>query len=208
MFEKILRFLFLSAPPSLLFIYFLSLFLLPFFFLFFHFTTQVKKIALSSDQVERAITLFLEHERSQAVNRACAKFFAHKEKHALEKELEKIELLKKEKEEIEKLMSKETFFGNLPLEERLFFIKGKENRLHFVEISQISKMGVLETFEGLTHPVEVDLADLKEIVSKIEGNHSAFPQCLIADFQISRVKKEGGNEVYFCNLKLLKREFS
>ena len=68
--------------------------------------------------------------------------------------------------------------------------------------------------ETLVHPIEVNVDDIQEILSGIEGviigpyePPPNPPQLLMLDFKIDRKGISEKNEVYGLNLKLLKREF-
>jgi hypothetical protein len=196
-----------SIPLSRLLFYLFFLLLLPFLFLFFDYSAKLKKVDRISSHLEKTTSLFLEKERKQAVNKVCRKQFANKERYALEKELEKISPLKREREEIERVVRKNAFLGNGPLEERLLFLNGKANRLLFTEAAATAKMGVQETVEALSHPVEVDANDLKHILKVLDGYNPSFPQSFITDFQLTRTRKATGGDVFLLNLKLVKREF-
>ena len=89
-----------SIPLTRLFLYLALLCTLPLFFLLFHFTSEMKKIKEISVHLERTTFAFMEKEEKQAINKICRKQFAKKERYALEKELEKLPLLKRECEEI------------------------------------------------------------------------------------------------------------
>lgn len=198
--------IFLSIPFPRLIVY-LSLFmLLPFVFLFFHFSSQIKKIELAETHLEKTIFLFIEKEQKQAINKACRKHYEKQERYALEHALEALSLLSKERVEMEKLTN-HNFFGSPVIEERLSFLNDGSNKLKFIETSQKAKWGVQEACEALIHPVEVDVTDLKAILEIIEKNPPRAPQCLISDFQLSRKENESGNENFSLNMKLLKREF-
>lgn len=203
MFEKLSRHVSLAR----LIFYGSLLLFLPFLFLFFHFFSQLKTMRSISSQLEKTTLLYLQKENKQSFNKACQKHYAKKDKYALERALEKLPLMKKEREEIEKAMSKSSFFGNKSLEERLLFLKGKENKITFIESNAVAKMGIEEIEETLAHPIEIDHSDFKEILTLIEGNHPLFSQALILDFHIKKLVKESGNEVFICDMKLLKREF-
>ncbi len=65
------------------------------------------------------------------------------------------------------------------------------------------------------HPVEVNVSDLKKILTLIEGRKIGEfetgpqkPQLMILDFKLEKKNIRENNEVFDLNMKLLKREFS
>ncbi len=84
---------------------------------------------------------------------------------------------------------------------------GPANRIQFTEGASQNGEGFVETIEIMSHPVEIDDQDLKEILNRIEGIRPGKPQLIISDFKLVRKALSGGNEVFETHLKLLKREY-
>jgi hypothetical protein len=116
-----------------------------------------------------------------------------------------LQLLKKERTALEKLVESSSFTGDDAIERRL--LETGASRLHFQEKGRSLNEELHETHYALTHPVEVDAEDLKNLLNSLEGEVSKKPQLLVTDFKLNRKIKEDGNESFELDFSLLMRSF-
>jgi len=152
-------------------------------------------------------------EKKQAANLATRAHFLGADHFYIDKNIETIPLLQSEKDALEKILSQQHLVENEAAKKRLDYLE-HENRLHFSEGIVESYPYFHETTETLIKPIEVNVDDLLNILSKIEGVEFAQytpgpnrPQMIITDFKIDKKKTSDYNEVFILNLKLIKREF-
>jgi hypothetical protein len=96
---------------------------------------------------------------------------------------------------------------------RYNFLTSSENSIVFAEGPEKRMKGFRETEFSLTHPVEVNLADMQAIIAKIEGvKIGAFdadpsrPHLFFSDFRFEKKKVYAG-EVFSLSFKVVKREY-
>lgn len=132
----------------------------------------------------------------------------------IDQEIETIAPLQDEVQALQKLLSS-GFHPNEDLfRRRLQHHASGQNAISFVEGNVKAYTGFQETQESLAHPVEVNLADIKAILSKIEGvtfSEEATitpsrPHLIITDWKMEK-KKGPIQEVYVLDAKLIKREY-
>ncbi len=130
----------------------------------------------------------------------------------LDHNIESFPLLEREKEQLDSLLRHPAFPESRALQERLRFLQ--ENRLVFreekIEVSKEMK----EVEERQQHPVQMDEADLKQILAMIEDvsiddkypiEHS--PHMIIKEFHLKKRKTPLQTEVFEVEMDLIKREF-
>jgi hypothetical protein len=196
-----------SIPLSRLVLYIVLAGFLPLFFIAYSYTKQKGEWDSINDRIMAVHSLSEQKARKQSVNNAVRKKYADADCFYLDNQLESLNFLKKEREALENLIQNPSFTGNEAAEKRYAFLLGDSNRLQFTEGSVQSGDGLQETTEILSHSVEVDTSDLKEILARLEGNRCGKPQLLITDFKLNKKAHLNGNQVFELNLKLLKREF-
>jgi hypothetical protein len=194
-------------PTRRIVIYLIILGFLPSFFALFHYTSKKKEWEAVSERILSIQHLAETKARKQYLNTIVRNAYLEADQLYLENQLEPISFLKKEKETLEQLLKSPAFTGNEGAEKRYSFLSSKANRFQWVQGSAQVAEGVHEVTCLLSHPVEVDGHDLKEILTRIEGNRKGKPQLLITDFKLNRQIRMSGNEVFELNMKLLKREF-
>jgi hypothetical protein len=145
--------------------------------------------------------------RKQYLNTIVRNTYCEVDQFYIENQLESLCFLKKEKERLEQLFQSPTFTGNEAAEKRYALISANANRFAFTQGNAQIAEGIHETACTLSHPVEVDTNDLKEILNRIEGVRKGKPQLIITDFKLNKKSQVNGNEVYELNLKFKKREF-
>lgn len=180
---------------------------LPMLFLLFDYSSNRNALTLLEKRVETARLTAAMKEEKQAFNTAVREKFGEADQLFIDKELEKHSLLNKERVALEKLLTSKAFTGNEAAEKRYAFLAGPSNRLLFNEGSVQTGEGFQETTESLAHSIEIDAADLKELLRRMEKSHPGQPQLIITEFKLDKKQTSLDNEVFDLNLKLLKREF-
>lgn len=174
-----------------------------------------KKNSLESlhNNIQMVHLLATTRERKQAVNIAVRNNFRDADHFYIDKNLETLSFLDPEIEGLQKVLSNKNFPDDENIKKRLEFLTGPTNNMVFTEGVVQSTPQFQEVTESLVHPVEVNEEDLKIILARIEGTAIGNatpgpnrPQLIILDFKIEK-KSILDNQVYFLNLKLLKREF-
>lgn len=169
-------------------------------------------IEMKLDLVEQ---LALTQEKRQAQNLTVIHHFRDADHFYIDKRLESLTFLEPEVEALQKIVSHKNFTDDEEIKKRLEFLTGGGNSLRFTEGVVQTYPQFQETTETLIHPVEVNVNDIKRILSTVEGiaippydPPPNRPQLIILDFKIDKKKLQEKNEVFLLNLKLLKREFS
>lgn len=197
----------LSIPFSRLVIYLMVLGLLPLVFVGYHFFSQKQQWNLVNQQIFSVREIAEGKIRKQHLNTLVREKFSDFDQFYLNHHLETLSFLRHEKESLEKVIQNPAFTGNEAIEKRHLFLTGPANRIQFTEGASQNGEGFVETIEIMSHPVEIDDQDLKEILNRIEGIRPGKPQLIISDFKLVRKALSGGNEVFETHLKLLKREY-
>lgn len=202
-----------NIPRKRLLLYAMLVGLLPLIFAITQFYSQLSHL----DRLETHIQLVQEkaliREKKQAINMAVIEHYKEADHFYIDKYLETLTFLEPEIESLQKLVNNKNFSFDDSIKKRLDYLSN-ENDLSFSEGVVQSYPSFQETTETLVHPVEVNVDDIQEILTRIEG-HSIGPyttpanppQLLILDFKIDRKSLSEKNEIYNLNLKLLKREY-
>lgn len=196
-----------SFPLKRLIIYLFILSILPLVCIEFVFAGKKNEWEGILQQVHAVKQLSEIKARKQHFNHLARLHYGENDHFYLDSQLESLTFLKKEVSALEKLIRNPNFTGNEAAEKRFAFITGDTNRLHFAEGSVQACDKVQETVAVLSHPVEVDVQDVKEILNRIEGQRKGKPLLLITDFKLHKKTCPSGSEVLELNMKLLKREF-
>lgn len=201
-------------PQSRMILYVLLAGLLPVFFALFHFLSQKTAVEELQNTLTLVEQLALQREHKQSLNRSVRDNYKEADHFYIDKYLENLEFLKPEAETLQKLVNNKYFAGDENVKKRLEFVTGQENSLLFSEGNVQNYPFFQETTPTLSHPVEVNLNDLKEILAITEGiaidNFEPGPnrpQLIILDFKLDRKEISENNEVFILNMKLLKREY-
>lgn len=203
-----------SIPKKRLILYALILGVLPIIFALFRFSSLAGEADAVEERIREIQELFGVYKKKQSVNIATINHFRESDHFYIDKNLETITLLEPEIEALQKIASHKNFPGDPVIKKRLEFLTGPGNSPIFNEGTVQSFPLYQETVETLAHPVEANIDDIKNILSKTEGVSlppfepiPSRPQLIVLDFKIERKKHADGNEVFLLNMKLLKREF-
>lgn len=206
--------MFQNIPQSRLIIYVLVLGLIPIGIAWFNFSNKKMYIQNVINQTEYLTDETHIREKKQAVNIAVREHYKNADHYYIDKYLETLKFLQPEIDTLQVLSNNKNFAGDENVKQRIEFLNEGANQLLFTEGSVQSFPNFQETVANLVHPVEVNVNDIKEILTLTEGvemaSHKAIPerpQILFLDFKIDRKEIYKNNEVYILNMKILKREF-
>lgn len=154
------------------------------------------------------------YKQRQSVNLAVIDHFRDADHFYIDKYIETLNFLEPEIEAIQKIINNKNFPGDPNIKKRYDFLTGSSNSIVFTEGIVQSYPLYQETTETMTHPIEVNVADIKKILARVEGGEIGSykagpnrPQLIILDFKIDKKKQENENEIFNLNMKLLKREY-
>lgn len=206
MFDKI--------PKSRLLLYTIILGVLPILFALGLLWSESLTIDQLRMQIQSVESNGSSYKRRQSVNLAVIDHFRDADHFYIDKYLETLTFLEPEIEAIQKIINNKNFPGDPQIKKRYDFLTGSSNSIVFTEGVVQSYPLYQETTETMTHPIEVNVADIKKILARVEGTEIGSykpgpnrPQLMILDFKIEKKKQENQNEIFNLNMKLLKREY-
>jgi hypothetical protein len=203
-----------TIPKNRLVMYGMVLGLLPVFYTIFSLWGEFSTV----DQLSRMIKVVEEkseiYKRKQSNNMAVIDHYRDADHFYIDKYLETLTFLEPEIEALQKIVNHKNFTGDTNITKRLDFLTGPGNSLVFTEGVVQSYPLYQETTETLTHPVELNINDIRKVLARVEGVKIGSynpgpnrPQMIILDFKLDKKKQANENEIYSLNMKLLKREY-
>lgn len=205
---------FSNIPQQRLLLYIVILGLLPVLGAFFYFSSQLKQLNNISNQILYVEQLAATKTHKQGLNQSLRSHYKDADHFYIDKSLENLCFLQPESESLKKVMQNKNFPEDENIKKRLNILCGPDNALVFTEGVVQSTPIFQETTETLAHPVEIDIADIRKLLARIEGTQIGAdipapnrPQLIILDFKIDKKQVSERNDVFILNLKLLKREF-
>ncbi|MBA3816274.1 MAG: hypothetical protein H0X29_07095 [Parachlamydiaceae bacterium] len=206
--------MFSSIPQKRLLLYLLLAGLVPIFFGWLTFSSQLDSVSNLENNILQVQSQAFSRENKQSINMAVKQHYSDADHFYIDKNLESITLLEPEIDSLKNLTSNPNFNDDENVKKRFESLFGPANRLSFTEGVVQSSPAFQEVTETLVHPVEINVNDLRHILCLIEGipigNCTPAPnrpQLIVLDFKIDKKSVSEKNEVYLLNLKLLKREF-
>lgn len=206
--------MFNKIPKQRLLLYILIVGFLPALLVVIHFFVEKQSLEELEKRLKHVQELSFVREKKQAVNISLRNHFRDADHFYIDKHLETLIFLEPEIEALQKISSNKNYADDEYIKKRLDFLSGNTNSLAFSEGVVQSYPLFQETTETLTHPVEVNVSDIKRILARVEGVEfdgipppEHRPQLIILDFKLDKKTLSEKNEVYLLNLKLLKREF-
>lgn len=177
--------------------------------------SRLNRLDELNQEIDALKETYLLKDQRQATNKKVRAYFKDADHFYIDKNLETLSFLQPEIEALQKIVNQKNFPDDESIKKRLEFLTGSGNDLVFTE-GVVQNYGPFqEVTETQSHPVEVNLNDLKLILSRIEGVKigenepvSTRPQLIILDFKLDKKTHPDKNEVYQLSMKLLKREFS
>ena len=201
-------------PYDRLFLYLFILSLALPCLIYFQSSQRLRALASIENAVDDAYLQAYSKETKQALNKVVLQHFRDADHFYIEKQIERVVLLERETENLNQVVNYEGFVGDDAIRKRLEAIGGEANSISFSEGTVQTYPQFQETVESLVQPVEMNILDVRKILTLVEGrpiwewkNGPKRPQLIITDFKIERKKAFENNEIYLVNLKFLKREF-
>lgn len=202
-----------NIPQSRMIIYLIIAGFIPVLFTIFYLSEQLSQINQLNRTLDKVEVQALILEKKQASNIAVREHYKGSDRFYIDKNLETLKFLKPEVHSLEQLVNNPYFAGDESVKKRLNFLKNN-NTFLFSEGNVQTYPFFQETIASLTKPVEVNLEDLKKILTLIEGQPignykpgSKRPQMIIIDFKLDRKEASENNEVFLLNMKILEREY-
>lgn len=203
-----------SIPQSRIILYLLIAGILPVVFALFYISGELSNLEEMKNALTRVENLAFIREKKQALNMTVREHFKGADHFYVDKYLETQTFLEPETESLQKLVNNRYFAGDESVRKRLDFVTGTGNSFLFSESNVQANPFFQETTATLVHPVEVNIADLKKILSLVEGQPIGDnvpgperPQMIILDFKMDKKEASDNNEVFLLNMKILKREY-
>ena len=204
-----------KIPQNRALLYILIVALLPVLLSSAYVMTRLKNLDDLNQEYDSLKETLLFKDQRQASNKKVRAYFKDADHFYIDKELETLSFLEPEIEVLQKIVSQKNFPDDEGIKKRLEFLMGSGNDLVFNE-GVVQNYGPFqEVLETQAHPVEINVNDLKKILSRIEGIEIADneilksrPQLLILDFKLDKKTSPDKNETYQLSMKLLKREFT
>ena len=204
----------INIPQNRLLAYLMIAGLLPVFLVAFLVYNKIENFTEQENNLIMIQEMAFNREKKQAVNIAVINHFRDADHFYIDKYLETLTFLDPEVESLKKVVSNPNFPEDENIKKRLDALTGSANSLIFTEGVVQSTPVMQEVVETLVHPVEVNVSDLQEILTRIEGipigpytPSPNRPQLIITDFKMDKKIVSEKNEVFLINMKLLKREF-
>jgi len=205
---------FKNIPQERVVLYLLLLGLLPLCFVGYSYNSKRDLQTSLNEGLDSACLIVTSRNQKELHNRISRHIFQNKEKMYLTKEIESITPLHEEAESLQKFSSCGFHPEDEAIRKRIQFLTSNENKLVFTEGQEKRFGGFSETLCSLAHPIEVNLSDLKKIISRIEGvtvapekPSESRPQLIISEFRLDK-KRAILNDVFVLHLKVIKREYS
>jgi hypothetical protein len=202
-----------AIPMSRLIVYLLVSATLPLFFIVLHYVTTKEKQNSLLEQLKTLQTSIHTQNLKEGQSKLVRQEFQEKDHFYLQK-INTLTLLENEISSLQKALQGSFHPEEEAMRRRLSYLTGPDNTLSFTESAEKAYCGLKETQVQLSHPVDVNMSDVKKILSLIEGVQidtfsppSTRPQLIITDFHLEK-KKGILNESYQLQLKLVKREYS
>lgn len=187
---------------------------LPLIFSLMHFFSNKQSLDDLQDELQETFRLAIVREKKQSTNMALRNHNKDADHFYIDKHLETLTFLEPEIDHLHKLHNNSNVAEDETIKKRLDFLTGPGNSMIFTEGVVQSHALFQETTETLAHPVEVNISNIQQILSYVEGVEIGpfsppphYPQLIILDFKIDKKNINDKNEVFLLNMKLLKREF-
>lgn len=203
-----------NIPQKRILLYMTLAGLLPLLFVVFTFWSKLSDVEQLENTIQEVELLHLNREKKQTLNTIVRNHYRDADHFYIDKNLETLTFLEPEIEALQKSLNQKNSAEDDQLKKRLEILTSPANQMAFSEGVVQSLPEFQETTETLTHPVEVDVENIKEILARIEGMDIGpyhpipnRPQLIILEFKIEKKKSIDKNEIFLLNMKLLKREY-
>lgn len=211
--------MFSNIPQSRIILYLIIAGLVPIVFVATNLISKKNKVENLHKSLEYVKQFALDRKGKQSSNVTVIEHYKESDHFYIDKHLETLSFLDPEIETLQKIVNNKYFAGDENIKKRLEFLTGPGNALRFSEESVQTyppgkKPVFQETTASLVQKVELNLTDLKELLSLIEGEPIGpfkpgpnRPQFIILDFKLEKKEVTKNNDIFQLNMKLLKREY-
>lgn len=203
-----------KIPKTRLLLYSMILGILPVILALGYVWKQSETVETLQAMIDNVEQKAISYKQRQSVNMAVIDHYRDADHFYIDKYLETLNFLEPEVEALQKIVNHKNFPGDPAIKKRFDFLNGTGNNIAFTEGVVQSYPLYQETTETLTHPIEVNVEDIKKILARVEGVEIGGykpgpnkPQLIILDFKMDKKSEQNGNEIYNVNMKLLKREY-
>ena len=189
----------------ILLIYFF--FILPSILLLIYFNHRFNQLEKWQGVADRLVMRMVCMQKGREDHYQVIESFENRRDDSIDDILESMVFLKSEVEALKLMDSHPLFAPCQNLQYRLDQLTAGSNQLGFVQGSREVKNRMEEVELSQHYPVEIDIDDLKMILSVVEGASSIKNQrCIIKGFRLDR-KKLAERETYFLEMELIKRGY-
>ena len=124
-----------------------------------------------------------------------------------EKYLESLTFLKPQLEQLKFLSKYKLFSTSTPFKQRLEEINPKKNAIRLTQTNQASTNSILETHEKLMQKIELDKADLLNLLLLVEKKRpTQAPHLMITHFDLTKSVALHHSPSYFLDFSFIKKE--
>lgn len=188
--------------------------LIPFLLVVINFKSKLNELDELENNLKETEQLALVREKKQAVNMALRNGKKDADHFYIDKHLETLTFLEPEIDHLHKIVNNPNFAEDEAVKKRLDHLTGTGNNMIFTEGVVQAHPFFQETTETLVHPVEVNIQNIQQVLSHVEGVEIGpfvppphNPQLIVLDFKLDKKNLNDKNDVFILNMKLLKREF-
>jgi hypothetical protein len=203
-----------SIPQKRLLLYIILAGLIPIIIAWLLYSSELENVRNLEYKLRSVQAQAFSREKKQSLNMSLRNAHSDTDHFYIDKNLETLSLLEPEIESLKIILDNDNLPADENIKKRLETLVGGGNSLVFTEGVVQSSPSFQDVTETLVHPVEVNIADLQQILCRIEGIPIGpckpppnRPQLIILDFRLDKKTSSEKNEVFLLNLKLLKREF-
>ena len=157
-----------NIPRKRLLLYGLLIGLLPLIFVITNFYSQIGNLDNLESMIRSVEDKAIIREKKQAINMAVIDHYREADHFYIDKYLETLIFLEPEIESLQKLVNNKNYAFDDTVKKRLEYLTNGNN-LVFTEGVVQSYPQFQETTETLVHPLEVNVDDIQEMLSRIEG---------------------------------------
>jgi len=186
----------------------------PFLLISLNFMSNKSQLDELHNNLKQTEQLAYVREKKQAINMALRNHNKDADHFYIDKHLETLTFLEPEIDHLHKIVNNSSFAEDDAVKKRLEHLTGTGNNMIFSEGVVQSHPLFQETTETLVHPVEVNIGNIQQILSHVEGIEIGqftppphYPQLIVLDFKLDKKNLNEKNDVFILNMKLLKREF-
>jgi len=186
----------------------------PFLLISLNFMSNKSQLDDLHNNLKQTEQLAYVREKKQAINMALRNHNKDADHFYIDKHLETLTFLEPEIDHLHKIVNNSSFAEDDAVKKRLEHLTGTGNNMIFSEGVVQSHPLFQETTETLVHPVEVNIGNIQQILSHVEGIEIGqftppphYPQLIVLDFKLDKKNLNEKNDVFILNMKLLKREF-